>query len=932
MGKRKDFSEFDKGQILMVRRLDQIMSKTAALVGCSRSAVVSIYQKWSKEGTVVNQRQGHGTYQGQWVGGMRHGYGIRQSVPYGMAAVIRSPLRTSINSLRSEHSNGTAGTPGTGGGISPAASRGGFVLTAHSEAELLKAKKKGLFFRRSLLSGLRLRKSESKSSLASQRSKQSSFRSEAAMSTVSSAASDVNSTISLGEAEGELLPTSTNTNDDANDDDGVDATATESYTGEWRNDKRAGCGVSRRSDGLCYQGEWLSNKRHGYGCTTFPDGTKEEGKYKHNALVSGKRKNLIPLRASKIREKVDRAIEGAEKAAEIAKQKAEIASSREVPPLLFQSRTPLHMMVQWRTPLDILFGGGHPLFIRPDGSLVPPPCQLRTPLHDGVPWRTPLGNPGWTTSADHFWGFPSGQLGVLQEPHRRGGIMSGITGTVPCQTTEGGAGSDETAAGKIYLDSSNVRRKDTKAMPPSLRLTETEATPSSLRLTETEAMPPSLRLSDTETTPPSVLLTDTEATPPSVLLTGAEAMPPSVLLTDTEATPPLVLLTDTEAMPPSLRLTETEATPPSLQLTDTEATPPSLTLTDTETSVLLTDTEATPPSVLLTDTEATSPLVLLTDTEVMPFLMTAHARGKAEAAMMAAQKAQEECRLARIAAKEFSPSFQHRGNGVECERPKPQPSSDNDVEMMSSETPDSTELYMKGSTPPELTPDASPGPSPTSKPRARPKNARFLRQSAVDDERGGASEIQVLVEGRSHGRPSAGSGLGEEYLRTANTNGHRHSSSNHKASSREHGSSNHKPSSREKWAEWTSHRTQTRLLEQDEEKLSNYEMEMKPLQPMDSNSQKPYGQGEERHRGKNRGKNRDRERDRDREKERDREREDATRPGVESVQKLDSLRVGQKLEARPLRRDLMLSPPQKSSPIALEHNNEKHTQLKANSI
>ena len=44
---------------------------------------------------------------------------------------------------------------------------------------------------------------------------------------------------------------------------------------------------------------------------------------------------------------------------------------------------------------------------------------------------------------------------------------------------------------------------------------------------------------------------------------------------------------------------------------------------------------------------------------------TAHARGKAEAAMGAAQKAQEECRLARVTAKEFSPSFQHRKNG-EC--------------------------------------------------------------------------------------------------------------------------------------------------------------------------------------------------------------------------------------------------------------------------
>ncbi|KAK3565242.1 hypothetical protein QTP86_001495 [Hemibagrus guttatus] len=47
MDKRKDLSEFDKkGQIVMARPLDQSISKTAALVGCSRSAVVSIYQKY----------------------------------------------------------------------------------------------------------------------------------------------------------------------------------------------------------------------------------------------------------------------------------------------------------------------------------------------------------------------------------------------------------------------------------------------------------------------------------------------------------------------------------------------------------------------------------------------------------------------------------------------------------------------------------------------------------------------------------------------------------------------------------------------------------------------------------------------------------------------------------------------------------------------
>lgn len=34
-------------------------NQTAALVGCSSSAEVIIYQKWSKQGTLMNQRQGH---------------------------------------------------------------------------------------------------------------------------------------------------------------------------------------------------------------------------------------------------------------------------------------------------------------------------------------------------------------------------------------------------------------------------------------------------------------------------------------------------------------------------------------------------------------------------------------------------------------------------------------------------------------------------------------------------------------------------------------------------------------------------------------------------------------------------------------------------------------------------------------------------------
>nr|XP_046264289.1 junctophilin-1-like [Scatophagus argus] len=254
-----------------------------------------------------------GTYQGQWTGGMRHGYGVRQSVPYGMASVIRSPLRTSLASLRSEQSNGSILRDSLSD--SPAGTRGGFVLNFHSDGEGSE-KKKGLFRRGSLFGSLqRLRKSESHSSISSKRS---SAHSDTTMSRISS--SDANSTISFGDGDpcDDYLPL----------EDYVDATTTESYMGEWKNDKRSGFGVSERSNGMKYEGEWLNNKRHGYGCTIFPDGTKEEGKYKNNVLARGIRKQLIPLKNAKTKQKVDRAIEGAVRAAAIARTKVEIAISR----------------------------------------------------------------------------------------------------------------------------------------------------------------------------------------------------------------------------------------------------------------------------------------------------------------------------------------------------------------------------------------------------------------------------------------------------------------------------------------------------------------------------------------------------------------------------------------------------------------------------
>ncbi|KAL6119407.1 jph2 [Pungitius sinensis] len=273
-----------------------------------------------------------GTFQGQFTGGMRHGYGVRQSVPYGMAAVVRSPLRTSLTSLRSEHSNGTVlqqdipviTTTNASGEETPVAtpthlgpSRGGFALTLQVDPDAVKPKKKGLFRRGSLLG--KLKKSDSSTSLSSQKSKISFLRTESALS---SNASDTHSTISIGDesfAGAEDFPPV---------EADIDATTTEVYMGEWKNDKRSGYGISERSSGLKYEGEWLNNQRHGYGCTTFAEGGKEEGKYMNNLLVKAMKKRVIQLKGTKIKQKVERAVEGAQRAAAIGKLKAEIAASR----------------------------------------------------------------------------------------------------------------------------------------------------------------------------------------------------------------------------------------------------------------------------------------------------------------------------------------------------------------------------------------------------------------------------------------------------------------------------------------------------------------------------------------------------------------------------------------------------------------------------
>ncbi|KAG9337154.1 hypothetical protein JZ751_029745 [Albula glossodonta] len=57
MGRRKNLSDFDNGQMIVARLLGRSLSITARLAGCSRSAVVSTYLQWSEEGQTTNRRQ-----------------------------------------------------------------------------------------------------------------------------------------------------------------------------------------------------------------------------------------------------------------------------------------------------------------------------------------------------------------------------------------------------------------------------------------------------------------------------------------------------------------------------------------------------------------------------------------------------------------------------------------------------------------------------------------------------------------------------------------------------------------------------------------------------------------------------------------------------------------------------------------------------------
>merc|ERR550532_3940572 len=197
--------------------------------------------------------------------------------------------------------------------------RGGFVLRAKSDE--YPSRRRSLVERtgmKTLVQGLKLKKQRSTGDL--DRKGVTSIRSTGSSTSWMSSGS--------GFTTGASVMSEGSNQSFVCEDEQLDASVTETYMGEWKNDKRCGFGISERSDGLKYEGEWYNNRKYGYGITTH-GGVREEGKYKNNVLVtSNQKRHLFLIRSAKFRERIDSAVNAAQRASKIALQKADIAISR----------------------------------------------------------------------------------------------------------------------------------------------------------------------------------------------------------------------------------------------------------------------------------------------------------------------------------------------------------------------------------------------------------------------------------------------------------------------------------------------------------------------------------------------------------------------------------------------------------------------------
>ncbi|ESN98821.1 hypothetical protein HELRODRAFT_106997 [Helobdella robusta] len=253
-----------------------------------------------QDGLGVETYVDESTYQGQWLKGMRHGFGVRKSVPRGIASIYQSTSEYSPNnSLRPSYSmpNGLSLKRNTSSVSSHEALIYGSTLDTRKPDD--SDRHKGGFV---LIEKI-------KASLPTSTSQRLQRKFKSDPSNLSGSGDTGKNSLAACSVDVNL------------------ASVVETYAGEWKNDKRCGFGISKRTDGLSYEGEWFNDKRCGYGTTFYQDRSREEGKYRNNELISSVDQKRKIFTKKKLKDRVEISLLAAKKAAETAYQKSESAQT-----------------------------------------------------------------------------------------------------------------------------------------------------------------------------------------------------------------------------------------------------------------------------------------------------------------------------------------------------------------------------------------------------------------------------------------------------------------------------------------------------------------------------------------------------------------------------------------------------------------------------